>query len=510
VREKVIIILCLAGLLSGFYLVWIALNRRGKSLRRVRSNPSSKKTNRAGDQRVLTAMERQVIDRAKELARESHFVQASQLLEQVGLHREAITLLEDKKFFDEAAAILLRLQRPNRVGVLYARNGLWAKAAPFFLQAGQVLEAAKAFREAGLFKEAAELFHREQNHADAAECFEQIGLFADAARHWTRANNGDRAINCWDKFGLMSHAISSDTISEEEFQLISNAIANGQTKKGLWSLIARGPSVSRCAIACVKAGHRGSAKEVLKRASPDQYLDIVADTTVDAKNGKIIAEILFELAHHKFAANLFERHGYFTQAADAYAAAGDEDRARYCRTRQTTDRPNKDIQPQDIGQMPKITTASTHSSSSASTSAAQFFIEPTKHNLQIPQSWLFRDLPTDLCAQFTARLKPLTITTGQTIRSGAPEAKLVYVIEGEIRADHMVTSGAEWAGIEGALSDQDTILWTAVKDTSVAIMTADDFYDLFNRNGVLTRTVYKNLTQRLHSSQRNPSILKAI
>jgi tetratricopeptide (TPR) repeat protein len=499
VRERMIIILCVVGLLAGFYVAWVLANRRGKRRRQTR-NSSASKSNRSGDQRILTSMERQIIDRAKELVGGGHCVQASQLLEQVGLHREAISLLEDKKYFDEAAAILLRLQKPNRVGVLYARNGLWAKAAPFFIQAGQNLEAAKAYREAGLFKEAAELFQGEQSHSDAATCYEQVGLFQEAARCWSRASKHDAAINCWDKFGLVFKHSSHESITESEYKLIARAVTTDQAKKGLVALIARSPMVTICAVECVKAGFSAAAKEILRQASAEHYLDIIADTSLDSSNGKVIAEILSCLEHHKLAANLFERHGYFAQAADAYAAAGDEDRARYCVSRQN---PGK-----SVGQSQPATTKSLSSSSSSTPS--QFFIEPTKHNLPIPQSWLLKDLPADICGQLMSRFRPLDITSGQTITSGSAEAKLVYVIRGELKSNVLVASDSEWAGVEDALADKDSIHWTALRDTSVVVITAAEFYDLFNKNGSLARIVYRNLTLRLQNISANQPTLKAI
>ena len=109
-----------------------------------------------------------------------------------------------------------------------------------------------------------------------------------------------------------------------------------------------------------------------------------------------------------------------------------------------------------------------------------------------------------------SRFRPLDITSGQTITSGSAEAKLVYVIRGELKSNVLVASDSEWAGVEDALADKDSIHWTALRDTSVAVITAAEFYDLFNKNGSLARIVYRNLTLRLQNISANQPTLKAI
>jgi hypothetical protein len=489
VGDKLILILCVIGLVCGLYVAQSFLQARGKLRRRTSTDGLPTKISRAGDRRILSPNERQVIDRVKKLSQDGHFVQASQLLEQIGFHREAISLLEDKKLLDEAAAILLRLQKPNRVGVLYARNGMWKKAAPFFMQACHYLDAAKAYREAGQHKEAADLFRREQEFVEAAQCFAKIGYYLDAARCWSSARREHEAINCWNKYGMLGTDRNHPEITEPEYELMINAVVHGGLKKGLITLLAHSPLVKATIIACVKSGANAAAKEILTYASPERYLEIIAETSIESTEGRIIAAMLSELDHHKLAANLFERFEYFAEAAAAYSAAGDMDRADYCRSRLRGDQSR---------------TKSPHAVES------QFFLEPTKNNIDIPQSWLFRDLPADLFRQFTARLSPMTLEIGQRVTSGSMETKLVYVLNGELVSGSVRVNAGEWAGVDASLGELEAISWVATSSTNVVFMTAKDFDHLFNKYALLSRIVYRNLTQQLQRPKDNHKILKAI
>jgi tetratricopeptide (TPR) repeat protein len=506
VYVKLFIILLGAGIVAGLYILWFMNNKRGKSRRTTSHISTANKTHRSGDSRAYSALEKQVIERVNDLAQRGQFLKASQLLEQIGMHREAISLLEENKYYDEAVGILLRMQRPNRAAIVYARNGFWAKAAPLFMQAGLTLDAAKAYRESRQFKEAAELFQKEHHYVESAESFEQIGQFLDAARNWTRASKTEVALTCWDKFGLVSKLPFDDSITTTEYDTLSNALIAGRSGKGLVALVGHSNVVARCVIGCVIGGFRDTAKDLLKICSANNFAEIISDTSVDAQHGKCLAEILQSVGQHKFAANIFERHSYFQEAANAYIQASDEERARYCRARL-----NGDSQPRTPRSLGK-TLGETNQAMTTTPNPARFFLEPTNEKLifEFPNSWIFQGLTSEVRENFTSRFKLIRLAPGQLLTSGAAETKLVLVISGRLKSKHLTTSEAEWAGIEEALVDSEGITWSAEEESHVAIMTEADFLDLTNNNGILAKTLYKNLTQRLQLTTPKSAELKAI
>src|SRR5690606_19746011 len=109
----------------------------------------SARGNRSADKRRLSRRERGLYTQAEILLKQGKVMPAARILEQINMPREAIQALEDHGEIHEAANILMRMQRQNRAGVVYARHGLWADAAKCFQLAKMPLEAAKCYRESG-------------------------------------------------------------------------------------------------------------------------------------------------------------------------------------------------------------------------------------------------------------------------------------------------------------------------------------------------------------------------
>lgn len=115
--------------------------------------------------------------RALELAKKRDFLQAAKLLEEAQLQREAIDLLEANHFLDEAAAILMSINRPNRAAVLFERNKQFEKAAAYYLRAKLPEDAKRCCKQIPQFTislstELAVLF------AEAGDKFSAIRLLA--------------------------------------------------------------------------------------------------------------------------------------------------------------------------------------------------------------------------------------------------------------------------------------------------------------------------------------------
>jgi hypothetical protein len=84
---------------------------------------------------------------ALQLAKAKDFKGAAQLLEDAQLQREAIDLLEANGLLDDAADMLMKMNRPNRAGVLFERNKNFEKAALYYLRAKLIDDAKRCCRQ---------------------------------------------------------------------------------------------------------------------------------------------------------------------------------------------------------------------------------------------------------------------------------------------------------------------------------------------------------------------------
>jgi|GEM_PF-4076192 len=119
------------------------------------------------------------------------------ILEELGLQRYAINALESAHLIDEACAVLVRMNRPNRAGVVYQRNRMPLKAAEHFLTANLPEEAARCYLEAGATQP--EMFRK------AADIYESLGRETEALEAYRRGELTEAYVqfclkhNCFDK-----------------------------------------------------------------------------------------------------------------------------------------------------------------------------------------------------------------------------------------------------------------------------------------------------------------------
>jgi tetratricopeptide (TPR) repeat protein len=141
---------------------------------------------RGADQLNLTPEQLLKYDDATKQIKEGKVLEGALTLESLGMYREAISALEAVGHIDEACEILMRLSRPNRAGVVYFRNKMHVKAAQYFLLAGDLEGAAKAFQEAGK--------QNPQYFLEAARVFEQMKREDRALEAYIEAHDSQRVV----------------------------------------------------------------------------------------------------------------------------------------------------------------------------------------------------------------------------------------------------------------------------------------------------------------------------
>ncbi len=116
---------------------------------------------------------------AEQLIAQGRVVEGAHILEEITLHRPAISALETSGHIEEACQILVRIDRPNRAGVLCMRNSMFVRAADYFLIAGLMEDAAKAYLDAAktdyrYFPLAADLFEKNLQPLEALKALAPV------------------------------------------------------------------------------------------------------------------------------------------------------------------------------------------------------------------------------------------------------------------------------------------------------------------------------------------------
>jgi tetratricopeptide (TPR) repeat protein len=460
------------------------------------------------------------------------------MLEQIGLQRDAITALEKGKFIDEAASILMRMQRPARAGVIYSRNGRWKEAAQCFIQSGNLADAAACMREAGNYFEAADLFLKENMFESAAECFEHAGRWLEASRAWTKAGKQKHTIKCWKEIGNNLSLLKGQTPTADEVETLYVLAKSGIQNPGIIKLIARSNKINSLSLRAISEGYESLAV-LLLRDAPDHIIPLlVRDVNIQSPEARSLAKILTDISADRFAAMLYEQMDDFENACSAFEKAGETDRARYCRERLGKEKPRMNAG-QRGNNHSKITTPKLIKTpfrgnfyiDTGSNKIENENLVPSQTNTSqaierrpedrainddiderdmLKSSWLFDMIPDYERSAIVSGFKVINISKRGIIQSGAPSSFLVYVVRGEFTSGHGHCTAGDWLTPELALSSEGPVTWTAENESRTLVLTAPDFDALLGSNAELMSKVLVNLTRHQSSDSSNPLKYKVV
>ncbi len=548
-KEKQIIFIAVATTSLIGALFWWIRNKNGSKLRGSVKYSGPAATARAADLRILSPLEERVRIQAEKLIKKGRVNQAAQMLEQVGLHRLAISALEGAKLIDDAARVLIRLQKPGRAAVVYSRHGMWHQAAQCFLQADAPLDAARCHREAGNFSAAGEIFAREKKFADAAECLQKTGQLAESARNWIKAKDPKRAIDCWNSLAADSGLMSVFRPSSEEIEIMFSEVRSGASHPGLLAHLAKSQQVTPMIIELLTVNQQDAATALFEKSPPHIASTLLAEVNVQSPAGRPLAALFTKAKEHQFAGMILEQLTMFVEASEAYKFAGDLERARYCldrisgngaspQTKSLTKAAENPVIPRPLRQdalrasfVIESSDNTAQSSTPFSGNADQMAPSPAMqvtHPISlakahtpdgdltideetlIHRSWLINGASEDEVNTFIGFFHAREFRAGETILVGSPESFLVLAINGILRQEQTRVSGVEWLSPEIGLSAGSAVKWIAETTVRVLEIRGLDVDRVFRQNSDLTRTVYINLTQNLLARSGTQLNLKAI
>lgn len=116
----------------------------------------------------------------------------------------------------------------------YLESGEPEKAAPLFEDAGQLREAAEAWRAVGEWEQAGNAFYRGGDYRDAAECFRQVQLYSLALSSYEKAGDGAWACRMAFEAGMWERAyeLAQDPRDREALVKQWQAVPEGTPERG--------------------------------------------------------------------------------------------------------------------------------------------------------------------------------------------------------------------------------------------------------------------------------------
>ncbi len=326
-------IFLLISVLAAAGLIWQFFNTQGK--RRRGSQKSSKNKDgshfRDADQEKLNRHERQVMRRAKVHIKSGEVMAGATLYESIGRSREAIQILEENGFIHDACKILLRMNRPNRAGVVFARNGMWDRAIDCFRIAGMTLEVAKCYKELKNYLEAAPLYAEAGRMKEAAFCYREGGQLEKSATILMDIDEIDAAVKLYDVL-VANHGMNPFRVqlSQRSIQSLLKYCLSGKVSKTLVGILIGKGKFPDLVFALQSSEKYEVLNEVFTVENDVGFTQLIADQRFRDDFGVQTARLLAKHGQVQYAGILFERGFQFVEAAESFERCGELERAAYC------------------------------------------------------------------------------------------------------------------------------------------------------------------------------------
>jgi len=332
----IVVVLLALAVVFIFAALWQVANVRGLKARgrRRRLPVPSESSQRSSDRRrKFSRIERKLFQEAQQFLEDGKVQPAAAILEQLSMQREAIQVLEDHGFIHDAAKILMRMQKHNRAGVVYARHAMWENAASCFKMANMPAEVAKCAREFGDLAMACEYFEKAERYGHAAECAEELADNLRAARLYLKDSNQPRAMSCFSKVVAKSGTSRTTDLRSSEVQAVASYVAEGRGDGNLAKLLHANDRLIPVIQKLLAAGMAIQVRDILSSVKIDIAPQLMAEINYSDQSAPILADVLSKLERHQYAGMIYEQLMMFDRAAIAFDKAGDSSRASYCRER---------------------------------------------------------------------------------------------------------------------------------------------------------------------------------
>ena len=310
-------------------VIIVLLTRKSSDSARAHRTGRKSFKQRHADQKNLTRHEKKILSQAKQFIVQKRFLQAARLLESIKMERDAITLLEKSGHIHEAAHILLRMRRPNRAGVVYARNNYFTNAAECFIKAGMPLEAAQCARSAGDHKLAAAAFEKVGEFSEAAQSYVMVGAYINAGRCYYKANQVDSSMASYKKKFLQTSDFNYKSLTQEDTHYISTWLSSGHFDEAIAIAAQRTDQMTKVINALAANGHYKGIAMIIPFTEVQDLNRVMAKINYEDASAKTLAFGFQEGKDYERAGMIFEQLGQFQEAAEAFEQVHDFERASY-------------------------------------------------------------------------------------------------------------------------------------------------------------------------------------
>ena len=305
------------------FACWQVVNSRMAS-------KSRRSRQRTSDRIKLSKQQKKIYNEAISNFKAGNLKSSARMLASLNMHREAINILEKGNYIHEAAKMLLSMHRPNRAGMMFARNGMHKEAMECFKQANMPRDFAESAKQLGDIATAVVYFKEAKMYQEAAESYEELGKHKEAAKLYTKTQKPDKAIQQYIFMLDKNPDVESVDFKDEEIELIIDYMIKNEADPRLARVIAARSRLASIIVPLIKSNEVDRATEIYIKISADIGPELIAREDLSHEENSRLADLFQRSSAYEYAGMIYERQEDFKSAANAFRLQEDFERAAYC------------------------------------------------------------------------------------------------------------------------------------------------------------------------------------
>tara|TARA_B100001094_G_C18150989_1_gene783669 strand:- start:243 stop:1901 length:1659 start_codon:yes stop_codon:yes gene_type:complete len=292
-------------------------------------NKKSRKR-RARDRRPLQKHEKRLYQQALKLAKEKEFISAAQIMESIGMLREAVDLLEFNGLIDQACNALTRNGHHQRAAVVYSRHKKMKEASICYERVQLFGKAADAAKKSSDIARALRLYEINNNYKEAADCHIELGEFAKAAKLLVKNGFHNDALQLYPTILQNTPKLVKGCFDIDEVDIVQKHYVEGDGPVELCDILISEERAIGTIVSLIKSERFERAKEFYLRSVSNLGPDLLAIESFDIKQSRMLADLLSGVSNFKYAGFIYERLNDFEKAGKAFETADEFERAAHC------------------------------------------------------------------------------------------------------------------------------------------------------------------------------------
>jgi tetratricopeptide (TPR) repeat protein len=273
----------------------------------------------------LTSHQKKIKKQAEDFVKSGNVLAAAQMLESIGLLREAIDTLERAGKIADAAKTLMRIGKHDRAGVMFAKHRRWDEAAECFHLAAMTVPYAKCLVEAGKYEKAGDVFAAEEMWEEAGDTFIRGGVYDKGANAYTKGQLKDKALNSLKK--LASEPDARFFFSKAQFDLIEQAVKDGDLDQHLVKALASHSRLAQVIFYFLDQKNMTKALLIYQMDGSEGSAALLAQVNDRMDQGLLLAQLFERSMNFKQAGIMYSRLEKYSDAGQNFEKSKDWDRA---------------------------------------------------------------------------------------------------------------------------------------------------------------------------------------